>query len=310
MIFRVLVLILMSVTHSLSGLEVDIPEKTPPLGVQSITTSISKNKAEKTLSSVVYFDPQRRKEEKQVFTQDGELRWTVTYRYNERGKIEEEKAIDTDDNQVWRIQYNYDSQGKLLQETHYNKNDSPDYMLVNEYQDERTETLAYGAEGALRWRRKTIEEEGVREIFYYYPDGNRIKGIIKEFNDKDQLFKETHIDEIGAIFRRIETKYDIHDRITERTVFNHKDEIHREVFITYLLSGHPAHIRQIFPQENREEELLYEYRFDNRGAWTYRETMVVVKGGDTDEKVTISHTIEYRNIEYYQFNIDDIGATR
>ncbi len=291
---------------SIYGFEADIPQNDVPIGAKKITTYKEERNDEKLKNSVQYFDRVGRKKKEQTYDSDGNLLRTVFYTYNESGHLEEKKAVNNRNNTEWRTDYIYDEEGRLIREIEYSSTGHPNYTKVNEYQGDRTETLMYNSEGFMLWRKKSIEdtERGVKEAFSYYPDGTRIKGVIKEYNEKNQLFKELHIDEIGAVFRRIETEFDRFDRIVEREVYDHRGTLRRWVKVDYLANGFIDTIRQGFPQQEQEEVFSYTYRFDERGSWVYREETITVIEREENQRRILSREKKYRTIEYYNYQIE------
>ncbi|MFP4268062.1 MAG: hypothetical protein ACLFQW_08730 [Spirochaetaceae bacterium] len=286
----------------LNGVEIEIPHKDAPAGVKEITTYEHKNRGEGYPVSSLSYNRNGDIETKKLYHDNGSLKWDVHYTYGENHRLLEKSAENREGETVWRTTYSYDEGGRVLREVQYDKNDEPEYTKVYEYLDNRTETLMYGPKGSLRWRRTEIthSDRSSKETYYYYPDGNRIKGIITEYDSRGKIVAETHIDEIGAVFRRIETEYDELNRVIGRKVYNHREEIHRRVWIEYLPNGQIEVVRQVLPGENREEEYLFEYNTDKRGAWIYREETLLINPGKDREKIKRT-SIESREIEYHPY---------
>ncbi len=244
---------------------------------------------------------------KKVFTEDGELQWTVEYHYNEAFKIIEKKATDPDGNQIWRTSYTYnETSGQLLREVNHNRLNQPEYTKVYEYEDEKIETIMYGPDGGIRWRKSTIQtDQGkTKRLYYYYPNGTRIKGIIREFNSMGRISVEKHIDEIGAVYRRFENEYDELGRVVGRRVYNHKGDLHRRVWIEYLENGHIQRVRHILPEEGREEEYTYEYEIDERGAWLWKKETVRIELNEGNKNI-VHKSVWSRDIEYYPYTREE-----
>lgn len=289
-----------------NGVEIQIPHKGPPAGVKEVTTYEHKNNGEKYPVSSRSYNRNGDIVTKKLYQGNGSLKWVVHYTYGENFRLLEESAEDGEGEPVWRTSYSYNEGGRVLREVQYDKNNEPEYTKVYEYLDNRTETLMYGPNGSVRWRKTEIthSDRRYRETFYYYPDGNRIKGIITEYDSRGKIVVETHIDEIGAVFRKIETEYDELNRVTGRKVYNHRDEIHRRVWIDYLPNGQIGTVRQVLPGENREEAYLFVYKIDNRGAWIYREETLLINPGEDREEIKQTR-IESREIEYHPYQLEN-----
>ncbi|MFO7849523.1 MAG: hypothetical protein R6V67_06155 [Spirochaetia bacterium] len=280
----------------------DIPHKEPPAGVRKITTYEHKNKGMRYPVSSLRYDRNGKIESKKLYDDNGSLKWTIEYSYGDNDRLQEETAVNEEEALVWRNTYSYDDAGRVLREVQYDKNNEPEYTKVYEYLDNRIETIMYGPNGSVRWRRTDIShpDRNSKETYYYYPDGTRIKGIIEEYDSFGKITTEIHIDEIGSVFRRIETEYDELRRITGRKIYNHRDEIHRRVWINYLPNDQIETVRQVLPQEKREEEYIFSYKTDRRGAWIYREETMLINPGKDREKIKRTK-IESREIDYYPY---------
>lgn len=286
----------------LNGVEVEIPHKEPPAGVKEITSYEYKNEGERIPVSYHSYNRNGDIETKKLYNSNGIVKWNVKYTYGENYRLLEESAEDRKGERVWRTAYSYDEGGRVLREVQYDKNNEAEYTKVYEYLDNMIETFMYGPGGSVRWRRTEVTHSDRRskETYYYYPDGNRIKGIIEEYDSRGKIVAEIHIDEIGAVFRRIETEYDELNRVTGRKVYNHRGEIHRRVWIDYLPNGQIEAVRQVLPGENREEEYLFSYKTDKRGAWIYREETLFINPGKDREEIKQTR-IESREIEYHTY---------
>jgi len=298
-----LFLIGFSLPFSSFAIEIDIPDKALPPDVKTLSRyeilEDQTGQKQHQLIEKTIFDrlgrPQR-----EIVQRDASPFWTVQYVY-QKNQLAEQYAIDQQDQTVWAINYDYDQKGRLLQETHSNRYGQPDYTVIHEYSADRTETMAYGPDGSVQWRRKTVElKEGkVREISYYYPDGTRIKGVIETYNVSGRIIEEIHIDEIGTVYRRIITEYDELGRVTGRTVYDDRNSIHRRVWLQYLDNGHIGTVRQVLPQEDRVESMEYDYQLDHRGVWTSRRERITIRRRENSEP-HVQVNEEIRDIEYFR----------
>jgi len=290
------------------SVEVNIPQKSPPAGVKRIITyDLSESGEKRTVSSIRY-DQYGNITTEEIFEENGDLQWTVLYHYNDDFQILEKKAVGPEEKQVWRSSYTYDDgTGRIEKEVNHNRHDQTDYTKVYEYSGNEVDTLMYGPDGAVRWRKSAIytDDGKTKRLYYYYSDGNRIKGIIREYNALGKVTVERHIDEIGTVFRRIETEYDELGRVVGRRIYNDRGEIHRRVWIDYLDNGHIHRVRHIVPSERREEEYLYDYETDSRGAWVRKEEILRITIGEEREKI-VRRTLQSREIEYFPYSTGEI----
>jgi hypothetical protein len=287
----ILVFLLLGISVMVQAVESALPEKPLPSGVHVIKDT----QRTKTCDSDGFL------QQEIVHDRAGEFRWAVEYQYDQNGRLLQKEARNREGDLLWRILFSFDTSGRPERETHYNEHAEPEYTLVHEYRQERMETFAYDRDGSVLWRSRRLRdlERGVQETSFYYPDGSRIKAIIESFGSWGQVVEETHIDEIGAVYRRIETEYDEFGRQTGRTVYNHRGEIHRRTWISYLPHGHVGTIRQIMPQESRITSKLYRYVLDKRGAWLEREELITVRD-EHEETSPVEKGIEIREITYHQ----------
>lgn len=280
-------------------IEVDIPYRSVPDNIASLQIfNVDENENNIPMEKIKY-NLRGAKETKHVYDKEGDLKWTVYYEYREDNQISQKRAKDPAGETIWRSTYNYDKEGRITKQTQFNRKNQPDFTEVHEYQKDRKEILAYGSKGSLQWRQRidTPKDNNKREVYYYYPDGSRIKGIIQEFNPQGNIYKEIHIDEIGTVFRRIETEYDVFGRVNGRIVYNHRGEVHRRVWIEYLPHGHIGMVRQVLPTEGRVEEFTYSYQIDHRGSWTLRHKLTTIIDERMEEPIVRSST-QVRKIEY------------
>jgi hypothetical protein len=303
-VFLLLAIILSS--FSCFAIEIDIPDKALPPNVKTLSRyeildDQTGRKQHQLIERTIY--DRLGRPQREIVRRDASAFWTVHYVYK-NNLLAEKYALDRQDTTVWSIDYSYDRKGRLLQETHSNRYGQPDYTVIHEYSADRTETMAYGPDGSVQWRRKTVElKKGkVREISYYYPDGTRIKGVVETYNVRGKIIKETHIDEIGTVYRRIITEYDELGRVTGRTVYDDRGSIHRQVWLQYLDNGHIGTVRQVLPQENRVESMEYDYQLDHRGVWTSRQEKITIRRRESSEPL-VQIKEELRDIEY--FSSDD-----
>ena len=290
--------------YQISAVEVDIPRKSPPAGIKHIITYTHTDSHGKIKRSAIRYDKYGNKTEKKVYKEGGELQWVVAYTYDatDHYRLLEKTAYEPEGEQVWRTEYSYDESGRISRVVNHDRFDKTNYTKVYEYEENKIETLMYGPDGSVRWRKSEFKNENnkISRIYYYYPDGSRIKGIIREYNSMGKVSEETHIDEIGAVFRRFVTEYDELGRVTGRRVYDHKGEIHRRMWVEYLDNGHIRRVRHIIPPENREEEYVYAYTTDKRGGWIRREETVRIHTPQKDEGI-VQHIVESRDIEYFSY---------
>jgi len=280
-------------------IEIDIPYRAVPDNVASLQIyNVDENENNIPIKKIKY-TLRGTKETKHVYDKRGELKWTVYYEHREDNQVSQKRAKDPTGEIIWRSTYDYDDEGRIMKETQFNSKNQPDFTEVHEYQNNREEILAYDAQGSLQWRQRidTTKDKNKREVYYYYPDGSRIKGIIQEFNPQGNKYEEIHIDEIGTVFRRIENEYDVFGRVNGRTVYNDRGEVHRRVWIEYLPHGHIGMVRQVLPTEGRVEEFTYSYQIDHRGSWTLRHKLTRIVDERMDKPIVKSST-QVRKIEY------------
>lgn len=293
---------------SLFGVEIEIPSKDPPAGVNSITVYRHNEDGSKYNKSAVRYNEYGNIVWKEVYDKKGDLKWKIEYTYDadDRYKILEETARAPDDSLAWRTKYSYGDSGRLSKKVTYNRHNQSEYTRVFDYNNGTVETLMYGPEGALRWRKKAVRLESgkTKRLYYYHPNGSRIKGIIREYNAAGRVEKETHIDEIGAVYRKFITEYDELGRVIGRRVLDHKDNVHRRVWIEYYKNGHIRRVRQVIPQDDRIEKQDYTYKTDQRGAWVRREKTVRIETDGREEPI-VRHTVESREIDYFDYNTGD-----
>lgn len=295
------IILLAIVTLGTYAVEIEIPQRKLSPDVKSVKISRSRSNDERPLPvKKIEYSFFGLKTAEHLYEQDGDIKWTIFYEYRNDNRIASKYAETTEGEILWRTDYEYDTDARLIKETTFDSNGKPDHTTVYEHQEDRTEILAYDSKGALQWRKKIItpQNRNIRETYLYYPGGTRIKGIVEEFDAYGKKYTETHIDEIGTIFRRIETTYDIFGRPVGRTVFDHRGDVHRRIWFEYLPHGHVGLVRQVIPAENREEEYTYSYEIDKRGSWIYRRERAVITD-DSLENPRVSTTIETRDIEYF-----------
>lgn len=283
------------------AVEIEIPYKELASNVKSVEISRATGEDEQPLpEKKTEYNYSGEKKAEHLYNDDGSLQWTISYEYRNDNNISSKKAVKPNGDVLWRTNFEYDSNNRLLKKTTFDSSGQPDHTTVYEYQADRTEVLAYGADGALQWRKKIVtpENRNTRETYFYYPEGTRIKGIVEEFNSFGKEYEEIHIDEIGTVFRRIKTEYDIFGRMIGRTVYDDRGNVHRRVWIEYLSHGHIGLVRQVIPSENRVEEYVYSYEIDRRGAWIYRREVVSFLDQNMEEP-KVRTTIETRDIEYF-----------
>lgn len=281
--------------------EMEIPYRELSSNVKSVEISRTTDKDEppqpvkKTVFT--YFGA---KKTEHLYNDDGSLKWTIYYEYRNNNIIVSKQARKPNGEVLWRTNFEYNSNNRLLKKTTFNSSGQPDYTTVYEHQADRTEVLAYGADGSLQWRKKIVtpKDGNTRGTYFYYPEGTRIKVIVEDFNSYGETYEEIHIDEIGTVFRRIENEYDIFGRMVGRIVYNDRGDVHRRVWVEYLPHGHIGLVRQVVPAENRVEEHIYSYKIDNRGSWTYRKEIVTIKDETMEEPKVITR-VETRDIEYF-----------
>ncbi len=304
----ILFLILFLSSASLPGVEIDIPCKGLPAGVKSITTYRHDEDRNAYPETAIRYNEYGNLVWKEVYDERGKLQWKIDYSYtsDDRYRILEETARTHDDNLVWRTIYSYDDSGRLSKKVTHNRYDQSEYTKVFEYNDRTVETLMYGPEGSLRWRKRVVQLESgkTKRLYYYYPNGSRIKGIIRKYNAAGKIEEETHIDEIGAVYRKFITEYDELGRVTGRRVLDHKGNVHRRVWIKYYENGLIWRVRQVIPKDDRIEEQRYQYQTDKRGAWVRREKTVKIDSERREDPV-VRHTVESREIDYFDYKTGD-----
>jgi len=290
-------------TIPIFGIDIEIPSNGLPKNVKSIQTYRFTKQDGKIRTGYVHYDRSGKKTEQKFYNKNGTLKWTVIYHYDKNENLQEKRAIHPNGDLAWRNKYTYDTKGRILKEVWYNSKNKMDYSVVHEYEANTTEIIMYGPDGSVRWRKKiTVTEDSNRKkIYFFYPNGNRIKGIIKTYNDKELIKTETHFDEIGAQYRRIETEYDPYERISKRTIYNHKDEIHRRLWFEYTSGGYIKKINEIFPNQKREKQYTFMYRLDDNNAWIYKESSITIVT-PYKEKPIIQRKTESRDIKYYSEN--------
>ena len=296
-----IIIVLFLIAFPLLAVEIEIPYKDISDDVKSVKTSHTREENQQAIpTKEIEYTKFGAKRIERLYRDNGNIKWTIFYEYRNDDKIALIQAKTPEGAILWKTNYEYDSKSRLVKKTTFNSKGQPDYTTVYEYQADRTEVLAYGPNGSLQWRKKVVtsEDRNIRETYFYYPGGTRIKGIVEEFNSYGKQYKETHIDEIGTVFRRIETEHDIFGRVIGRTVYNHIGNVHRRVWIEYLPHGHIGLVRQVVPSENRVEEYSYSYEIDKRGSWTYRQEIVAITD-DSMKEPKIFTTTETRKIEYF-----------
>jgi hypothetical protein len=281
--------------------EVDIPFRVIPSNVKSIKISKSKEVSKEPLPvKKLEYTSFGAIKSKRIYSDDGTVNWTVSYQYKSNNKLKKKQAESPDGETLWSTSYDYDAKNRLIRKTTFDSEGDSDYTILYEYQADRTEVLAYNAEGSLQWRKKIVtpKNRNTRETYFYYPEGTRIKVIVENFKSNDRIYEEIHIDEIGTVFRRIETEYDIFGRVTGRIVYDDQGNVHRRVWIEYLPHGHIGLVRQVIPPDNRVEEHNYSYKFDDRGSWIYRKEITTISD-DSLKEPKVSTTIKTRDIDYF-----------
>ncbi|MFO7730398.1 MAG: hypothetical protein R6V86_06500 [Spirochaetia bacterium] len=293
---------------SLWAVEVEIPYRDIPDNVALIKIYQVDDSKSQVPTKQIKYNLLGDKEFERIYNAKGEPKWTVYYEYRDNGQISQKQAESPRGEFLWGTDYIYDQKGRIKREINQNSKGNPDYTVVHEYQDDRNEVLAYDSAGSLQWRKKIIEpkDRPVREVYYYYPDGSRIKGIVEEYNSVGNIDNETHIDEIGTVFRRIKTEYDPFGRVIGRTVYDHRGKVQRRVWIEFMPHGHIGLVRQVIPTEGRVEEFTYSYKIDQRGSWIYRHEVVTITEDNMDEPIVRTST-QVREIEYHSTHESDNG---
>ena len=288
---------------SLHGAETESFHRSIPAGAEKITVYKTDESGNPLPRAEYRYCREGFPEKEIIFSSRGVIKWIILYNYGDAGLKSSREAFTEDGSPLWKVSYAYNSEGALIRETHTGSDGEPDYMTVYEYQEDTTEAVSYGHDGSLHMRKKIIDDEqrNTSETYYYYPDGTRIKGIIREYDDYMRLQLETHTDEIGALFRRIEHKYDKSGRLKERTAYNYRGEVSRKTSLRYTSGGYLQSLRRVTKPENQVEEHTYSYKKDSRGAWIFkRKTIRIIEENRSGQTVEVTDTL--REIEYYRIN--------
>ncbi len=233
------------------------------------------------------------------YHRDGDMAWNIVYQYSLEGKIRKKTAF-REEEVLWEITYSYDTEKRRAQEVRRNKAGAIDKTLVYNYDKDRTEVLSYNQTGSLQWRKKILfhEKQNLEELQLFYPDGNRIKAILKKKNAAGQTIEEKHIDEIGGTYRKILTEYDVWGRKTKQTFINYRGIVYRQVWMEYNDSGQVSRIRQIQPEEKRVVLHEYTYRLTSGNIWTNRKTTISIQE-DAMEQPFIYTREERRVVDFF-----------
>lgn len=235
----------------------------------------------------------------QRFEPADELLWESRRTYNDDGELLDWRAVDREDEVDWRYEYVYDSRGRVVREISYGAGDNLEQILLHEYRDdELVEDVMYGADNAIQWRKayEYDEEEDTRRWSVYYSDGTRIKQIRETVDERGRVVEETHRDQLGTTYERIEYTYGPFNQPILVESFDGQGELQRRTERELDTRGNVTRERLMLPDDDTGRIVSRDYEYDEFGNWIRKQTTTEVVSSDSrrvvEEKV-LRRTIEY-----------------
>ncbi len=230
-----------------------------------------------------------------------ELLWESRREYSEDGELLDWRTVGVDDEIEWRYEYVYDSRGRLVREISYGAGGNLEQILLHEYhEDELVEDVMYGPDNAIQWRRAYEYDEGEdsRRWSVYYSDGTRIKQIRERVDERGRVVEETHRDQLGTTYERIEYTYGpFNDPIVEES-YDGQGQLQRRTERELDTRGNVVRERLMLPDDDTERIVSRDYEYDEFGNWTRKRTTTEVV--QSDSRRVVEEKVLRRSIEYEQ----------
>ncbi len=230
-----------------------------------------------------------------------ELLWESRRTYNDEGDLVDWRAIDSDDDVNWRYEYVYDSQGRVVREISYGTGDNLEQILLHEYHDdELVEDVMYGPDNSIQWRKAYDygEEEDTRRWSVYYPDGTRIKQIRERVDERGRVVEETHRDQLGTTYERIEYTYGPFNHPVVEESYDGQGDLQRRTERQLDSRGNVVRERLMLPADDTERIVSRDYEYDEFGNWIRKRTTTEIV--ESDSRRVVEERVLRRTIEYEQ----------
>jgi YD repeat-containing protein len=238
---------------------------------------------------------------RRIYDSTGEFLWEAFFEY-EGERLVRIRAVDSGER--WRLAFEYDAEGRLIRERYFAGDRAPERTIVYRYGRQMTEVISYRPDGSVDWRRIDVpgDAEGERRKTFFYGDGTRFKTIIYILDQDGLAIAERHLDEVGATYERVERSHTDSQRV-EESIWNGTNALVRHTVWEYDNGGRLVARMVRIPEDGREERLLINYRFNDRGDWIERlETSYAQFEGEP--AFVTDRIFKARHIEY----IDDTVA--
>ncbi len=230
-----------------------------------------------------------------------ELLWESRRTYNDDGDLVDWRALDSEDGVNWRYEYVYDSRGRVVREISYGAGENLEQILLHEYRDdELVEDVMYGPDNSIQWRKAYDydEEEDTRRWSVYYSDGTRIKQIRERVDERGRVVEETHRDQLGTTYERIEYTYGPFNHPVVEESYDGQGELQRRTERELDTRGNVVRERLMLPHDDTERIVSRDYEYDEYGNWIRKQTTTELV--QSDSRRVVEEKVLRRTIEYEQ----------